>query len=148
MWLPLPAWIGKKIAVAQKNRNWRFRCMYFFIRPLTPFPPSWRKGYSQCLRWLLNDNTRLSNLTQWSSLLRPRWTGSEPPLYTFFDHETYSSTFQLWRLFVLLTLRKEALRFCFSVEYLLLKIGASKIGGREGVNFLAADKNRKRRKWT
>ena len=42
----------------------------FFNRPISPFPPSWWKGYSLWLPWLLNNSTRLSYLTWWFSLHR------------------------------------------------------------------------------
>ena len=62
------------------------------------FRPLWRKGYCLCQPWFPKNSTRLSYQTKWSSLLRPGWTGSESPSNPFFDHETYCSTFQLWRL--------------------------------------------------
>ena len=53
------------------------------LSTLPSFPPTWWKGYSLWLPWLLSNSARLSYLTWRFSLIRPRWMGSKSPLHPF-----------------------------------------------------------------
>ena len=77
-----------------------FFIFYFLNRALPPFPPTWWKGFSLWLLWILNNSISVSCLTWRFSLFRPWWMGSESPLYQIVAKRDIKVTHSPFILFV------------------------------------------------